>query len=94
MCLEATKFVFLSAFPLIETICLKIRSKSRPKIAKRPLLLDVRHSKTLLLKLAYMLPTKFLALERIAWEKSQHLVMLPLVSPPNDVWETTTEIPY
>ena len=31
---DATKFVFPSIFSLIETICLKIRSKSRPKIAK------------------------------------------------------------
>ena len=30
----------------------------------------------------------------IAWENSRHLGMLPLVSPPNDVWETSTEIPY
>ena len=27
------------------------------------------------------------------WENSRHLVTLPLVSPPNDVWETSTEIP-
>ena len=30
----------------------------------------------------------------LAWENSQHLVMLPLVSPPNDVRETRAEIPY
>ena len=29
-----------------------------------------------------------------AWENSRHLAMLLLVSPPNDVWETSTEIPY
>ena len=29
-----------------------------------------------------------------AWENSRHLAMLPLVSPPNDVWETSAEIPY
>ena len=29
-----------------------------------------------------------------AWENICHLVMLPLVSPPNDVWETSAEIPY
>ena len=30
----------------------------------------------------------------VAWENSHHLAMLPLVSPPNDVWETSAEIPY
>ena len=34
ICLDGTKFVFLSIFSLIETICPKIWSKSRPKIAK------------------------------------------------------------
>ena len=34
---DATKFVFPCNFSLIETICPKIRSKSRPKIAKCPL---------------------------------------------------------
>ena len=30
----------------------------------------------------------------VAWENSQHLATLPLLSPPNDVWETRAEIPY
>ena len=30
----------------------------------------------------------------VAWENSQHFETLPLVSPPNDVWETNAEIPY
>ena len=30
----------------------------------------------------------------IAWENSRHLTTLPLVSPRNDVWETSAEIPY
>ena len=30
----------------------------------------------------------------LAWEKSRHLATLPLVSLPNDVWETSAEIPY
>ena len=30
----------------------------------------------------------------LAWENRQHLAMLPLVSPPNDVWETRAKIPY
>ena len=51
ICLDGTKFVFLSNFSLIETICPKIWSKSRPKIAKIPLPVEVRRSKTSLLKL-------------------------------------------
>ena len=31
---------------------------------------------------------------RLVWENSRHLATLPLVSPPNDVWETSEEIPY
>ena len=30
----------------------------------------------------------------LAWENSQHLATLQLVSLPNDVWETSAEIPY
>ena len=30
----------------------------------------------------------------IAWENSLHLAKLPLVYPPNDVWQTRSEIPY
>jgi len=30
----------------------------------------------------------------VAWENSRHLATLPMVSPPNDVWETSAEIPY
>ena len=30
----------------------------------------------------------------VAWENSRHLATPPLVSPPNDVWETSAEIPY
>ena len=31
---------------------------------------------------------------QLAWENSPHLATLPLVCPPNDVWETRAEIPY
>jgi len=34
------------------------------------------------------------ALPILAWENSRHLATLPLVSPPNDVWETSAEIRY
>ena len=30
----------------------------------------------------------------LAWENSRHLATIPLVSSPNDVWETSAEIPY
>ena len=36
----------------------------------------------------------FLHLITLAWEKTRHLATLPLVSPPNDVWDTSAEIPY
>ena len=49
--LDATKFVLLSVCSLIEMICPKICSNSRPKSAKSPLPVDVRRSKTSLLKL-------------------------------------------
>ena len=49
--LDATKFVLLSVFTLIETICPKICSNSRPKGAKSPLPVDVHRSRTSLLKL-------------------------------------------
>ena len=53
ICLDAIKFVLLSVFTLKETICPRICSKSRPKSAKTPLPVDVRCSKTLLLKLPF-----------------------------------------
>ena len=30
----------------------------------------------------------------LAWENSRHFATPPLASPPNDVWETSAEIPY
>ena len=51
ICLEATKFVLLSVFTLKETICPRICSKTLPRSAKSPLPVDVRRSKTSLLKL-------------------------------------------
>ena len=52
---DATKFVFLSVFTIIETICPKIEENHRPKMKKkrRPPTADVRRSKTSLLKLHF-----------------------------------------
>ena len=49
--LDATVFLLPSVLILIETICLKVYSKSRLKCAKSPFPVDVRRSKTSLLKL-------------------------------------------
>ena len=51
ICLDATKFVLPSVFTLKETICTKSSSESLPKNAISPLSVDVRRSKTSLLKL-------------------------------------------
>ena len=51
VCLNATKFVLLSVFTILETISPKVCSKSRLKSAKSPLLVDARGSKTSLLRL-------------------------------------------
>ena len=48
---DATKFVFLSVFTIIETICQKIWAKPPSKNEKRPLPVDMRRSKTSLHKL-------------------------------------------
>ena len=48
---DATKFLSLSVFTLIEKICLKFCSKSPFKSVKSPLSIDLRRSKTSLLKL-------------------------------------------
>ena len=50
ICHDATKFVLLSVFTLKETIFSRLCSKTRPKTAKTPLPVDVRRSKTSLLK--------------------------------------------
>ena len=49
-CLDDIKFVFLSFFTVIEAIWLKICAKPPSKFEKRPLPVDVRRSKTSLLK--------------------------------------------
>ena len=49
--LEANKFVLLTFFSLIKTIYPRVLTKPLPNDAKSPLPVDVRRSKTLLLKL-------------------------------------------
>ena len=51
ICLNANKFVLLPFFSLIKTIYLRVLTKPLPDDAKSPLSVDVRRSKTLLLKL-------------------------------------------
>ena len=51
ICLDAKKFVLLSFFSLIRTIYLRVSTKPPSNDAKRSLPVDVRRSKTLLLKL-------------------------------------------
>ena len=58
ICLGATKFVLLSVFTLIETICPKFCLKSRLKSAKGSLPVDVRRSKTSLLKVLLKIMTE------------------------------------
>ena len=55
-CLDDIKFVFLSFFTVIEAIWLKICAKPPSKNQKRPLPVDVRRSRTLLLKLPTVRP--------------------------------------
>ena len=51
ICLDANKFVLLSFFSLIKTIYPRVATEPLPNDAKSPLPVDVRRSKTLLLKL-------------------------------------------
>ena len=51
ICLDANKLVLLSFFSLLKTIYPRVSTKPLPNDAKSPLPVDVRHSKTLLLKL-------------------------------------------
>ena len=50
ICLNSNKFVLLSFFSLIKTIYTRVSTKLLPNDAKSPLPVDVRRSKTLLLK--------------------------------------------
>ena len=51
ICLGANKFVLLSFFSLIKTIYQRVSTKPLPNDAKSPVPVDVRRSKTPLLKL-------------------------------------------
>ena len=50
ICLDANKLVLLSFFSLLKTIYPRVSTKPLPNDAKSPLPVDVRRSKTLLLK--------------------------------------------
>ena len=50
ICLNSNKFVLLTFFSLIKTIYTRVSTKLLPNDAKSPLPVDVRRSKTLLLK--------------------------------------------
>ena len=54
ICLDTTKFVLLSFFSPMKTIYLRVSIKPQPNAAKSQLPVDVRRSKTLLLKLPNM----------------------------------------
>ena len=54
ICLDTTKFVLLSFFSPIKTIYPRVSTKPQPNAAKSPLPVDVRRSKTLLLKLPFL----------------------------------------
>ena len=56
ICLDANKLVLLSFFSLLKTIYLRVSTKPFPSDAKSPLPVDVRRSKTLLLKLPNLIP--------------------------------------
>ena len=58
ICLDANKLVLLSFFSLLKTIYPRVSTKSFPSDAKSPLPVDVRRSKTLLLKLPIGLEAK------------------------------------
>ena len=58
ICLGTTKFVLLSVFTLKEKICTQICWKSRLKSAKSSLPVDVRRSKTSLLKVLLKIVTE------------------------------------
>ena len=51
ICLDANKLVLLSFFSLLKTIYPRVSTKPFPSDAKSPLPVDLRRSKTLLLKL-------------------------------------------
>ena len=51
ICLDTNKLVLLSFFSLLKTIYPRVSTKPLPNDAKSPLPVDVRRSKTLLLKL-------------------------------------------
>ena len=84
--LHGTKIALLRNFTLMEMICPNICSNWRFKSAKRPLLLDVRGSKTSLLKLPNMCVWKRICCVAsvVKWGAQvvtgRHLASLPVIS--------------
>ena len=58
ICLDANKFSLLTFFPLLKTIYLRVLTKPQPNDTKSQLPVDVRRSKTLLLKLTIYIYSK------------------------------------
>ena len=74
--LDANKLVLLSFFSLLKTICPRVSTRPFPSDAKSPLPVDVRRSKTLLLKL----PNVLLVDTFIRWRP--HLELVPAFCTP------------
>ena len=73
ICLDANKLVLLSFFSLLKTIYPRVSTKPLPNDAKSPLPVDVRLSKTLLLKL----PSDWCHLLGVGLKPVSSLVGLP-----------------
>ena len=69
ICLDANKLVLLSFCSLLKTIYQRVSTKPLPNDAKSPLPVDVRRSKTLLLKLPNISshPTSVPSFSQIGW---------------------------
>ena len=80
ICLDANKFVLLSFFSLIKTIYTRVSTEPLPNDAKSPLPVDVRRSKTLLLKLPILSEGKGASIHRLHCFKLQFVSILPIES--------------
>lgn len=67
VCLDATIFLLVSLFILVEAIWPKVWAKSLPKNVRGPLPVDIRRSKTSLLELPNVLLKQFYVTSPLAW---------------------------